>query len=238
MLQFVLEYPYLFVVLLGLPAVILGYVLVPFQRRMMLVSGLTLTAFAPFLVLFEGSYWSPRRIVDVIPAPEDLVMNFSIGSLVWLCAAVAAGRSIQIDFRWPMFLVRTAVLTTVSLASMFAFSFAGLGIMMAHIVTGFLMLIPLVLIAPGLRAMIIGPLLFYPPYYYFVLYLAGSVSDNFFQIWNGPELIGMRLFGLPVEELIWPFSFASYPLGIAYAANAMPEPEKTSDAFETHAVRS
>ena len=49
----------------------------------------------------------------------------------------------------------------------------------------------------------------YTAYYCVILYAFSCVSPGFFSLWNGFSLSGIRLAGLPLEEIIWVFTFAA-----------------------------
>ena len=214
------QYPYLFAVLLGVPPVLVGFAVAPDQRGMMMISGLALTAFAPFLILFEGSYWAPPRITTTFPGIEDLIMNFSIGSLTWLFAVAGVRRALEIDLDWAVFLKRFAIIAGLNVAILLLLNAFGLSIMISHIIAGVVVLAFLLVRYPAVKIIVGWYAVLYPPYYFLILFTAGAFSDTFFQMWNGPALLGPRLMGMPIEEVLWPFSFASYPYGVAYAVNA------------------
>ena len=86
--------------------------------------------------------------------------------------------------------------------------------------------VTLAVLRPDLLPLSMAAVLLYVPYYVAFLLFCGAVLPGFFEIWNGPDLWGWRLFGLPVDEAAFVLAFAAcYPLiiGVALAARLSPQ---------------
>ena len=69
--------------------------------------------------------------------------------------------------------------------------------------------------------MSLAALILYPAYYVAVLFLAAAIDPAFFAIWDGPELWGPRVFGLPIEEIAFVAMFSiTFPFIVGTVVDA------------------
>jgi hypothetical protein len=104
---------------------------------------------------------------------------------------------------------------------------SGMVIMTASACVQLATAVGLLLIRRELLPMYGWNLALYSPYYLTWLYLTQWVDPEFLAMWSGPSLSGLRLWGLPIEELAWLVTFGtSYPGLVAFAADARLSPPK------------
>jgi hypothetical protein len=219
------QYPYLFAVILGLPAVALAFVLVPQQRAMMLLSGAVLALLSPLSVLHDGPYWAPQRLGEQFWGLkgwglEDVLCTFSIGSLVWLSAIWGMRGLVLPQPRFRRIVIRFSAIAAVATAAIVLWAALGLTIMVATILVQVTLIVGLLWLRPALWAMPTRVALLYTPYYFAVLTLAGLWHRDFHAMWNGPEILGPYVLGLPIEELLWSASLGWFPLALTFALDA------------------
>jgi hypothetical protein len=229
-------YPYLLAVLAGLPPVALAFVAFADQRRMMGVSGLLLAALTPLGVFFEGDYWNATRLGGGPVGIEDFLMGFSIGSLVWLAATLPVRREVTTSITPRRFAVRFLCVFVAASALLNTLQFLGIAIMTAALIVQAVAVAALLAIGPGLWRLAGASALLYAPYYCLVLYLVSMLADGFFyKLWSGTALWPVRLYGLPLQEILWALSFPpSYALAIAWAADARLARPDAAPAPRTH----
>ncbi|MBZ0216088.1 MAG: lycopene cyclase domain-containing protein [Fimbriimonadaceae bacterium] len=217
--QIIAEYPYLFVVLLGLPPVMAGFALAVSQRKMMLVSALSFTIFSPLSVLHQDVYWSPSRIGQYSWGIEDVLCCFSIGSLIWLAAVGSRRHVTTTRIQWPHFLQKIGIIGVIGVGLIIILNRFGAEIMVATIVVQIGLTLGILILRPDLWRIPVRVAAIYLPYYTLILTLGGFFSSTFYDMWNGPEILGPRILGLPIEEFLWACSLGSFPLAMAYASN-------------------
>ncbi|MCA8909617.1 MAG: hypothetical protein KDA64_17260, partial [Rhodospirillaceae bacterium] len=115
MFAFVDAHGYLLADLLGLPAVLAAFVVLRSQRRLLLLAGLVETAHSPPLVYFQNRYWSPDRITGGWWRPEDVIVCFSLGCLVWAAAMLPLRRRLVIDLSVRVFAGRILAIAAATL---------------------------------------------------------------------------------------------------------------------------
>lgn len=219
--QFLSEHGYLVSAILGLPGVMTCLWLAGVHRSSVFAAGLIETLHVAPLIWFDGVYWTPRRLGGWALGIEDVLVCFSLGVGVWFVAMYPVRSRLVTDLRLlPVVtrLIRVAVPTTALAALVWG---VGAGVMETLLITMAATGIVLAALWPERLMLSASVVLFYPPYYVVVLLIAAQVSEGFTGIWNGAQLSGLRLLGLPLEEYAFVYAFSAvYPLIIGYAFNA------------------
>lgn len=214
-------YPYLFAVLLGLPALLAGYVFAHHHRRMMALCGLFTVLFFPLAAIHQVDYWNPQRLGGWILGIEDVICCFSLGSLVWLAAVFPLRSNLSLDLQGPRFLKRTGGIIGVNIPIFLLLRLTDTGAVTRSIIVQFLVAFEVLLLRRALWPLALWAAIIYTPYYCLVLFSASWIFSDFFTIWNGYSLWGPRIFQMPIDEIVWVISYAvSFPLIVAFAAEA------------------
>lgn len=220
--DFFLLRPYLLSAFLGLPAVVLGFVFAGKFRRMMLWSGLLMTLFSPLSVLSQKEYWSPVRIGRGPFGIEDVIVSFSLGSVIFLAGAAPVQARIKIEIGLTNFLKRFFPVGLMGAAIFSLLFFLGAGSLLTSILTFWVLTVALLLINRDFLWACFRGALLYSAYYCAVLYATALISPGFFRMWDGYAVWGPRLLGLPIEDIIWVFSLAvCYSLVVFHASRAV-----------------
>ena len=225
-------YPYLLAALAGLPAVLASYLLAKRHQKMMMISGLLLTMLAPTSPLHQDVYWSPLRIWGGSFGIEDILTCFSLGSLIYLASVLSFPGRIRHNLSSWVFLKRLFYLGVPSGVLFVALYSVGTGAMTASISSGTAILTIVLIREKSLWKIPLVTSLIYVPYYFFIITVASILSPELIPLWDGPDNWGLRLFGLPIEEVVWIFILtASFSAFIHYAAGGTLSREKTRNEY-------
>ncbi|MCB1487467.1 MAG: hypothetical protein KDJ88_08420 [Bauldia sp.] len=202
------DHPYLLSSLLGVPGVLIAFAAAGQFRTSIFVAGLVNTLYGLPVASFDAPYWTPNRIGGFPVGVEDVIVSFSLGAGVWFAAILPFGRQMTITGRWPEGLARFAWIGVGGMA----FVLLARMIVPVYMPALLLVMIAMAFVLGWLRPHLLPPalaaLLVYPVYYAAILYLTEAIVPGFFDIWDGPELWGPRLFGLPVEEIVFVAAFS------------------------------
>lgn len=198
------------------------YLAFPLHRKTMLWASLFTTPFGLTEPLFVPEYWNPPSLFDLAARTgfdiESLVFTFGVGGVAAVLYSVLTGRSARHlpahEKQRPLHRHHYK-----ALASPF-------------VAFPVLYLLPWNPIYPGIVALLIGAvatvacrpdlktktwvggLLFLGYYVVFLLGLEWSAPGYIERIWNLDALSGVRLLGMPLEELAWAIAFGLYWSGV------------------------
>ena len=193
---------------------LLVYALQPHYRRTMLRTGLGTAPFGLTEPLFVPAYWNPPSLFDLAQRIgfdiESVIFSFSIGGIgAVLYNLVTRQVSLPVGPTGRHRLHRLALSAPV-------FIFLPLSVLGWNPIYPALIAMTAgagatVLCRPDLAIKtLIGGLLFLGYYGVFMLGLTFGAPGYIEQVWNLPELSGLRLAGIPLEELLFGFAFGLY----------------------------
>ncbi|HQL00856.1 MAG TPA: hypothetical protein PK090_08785 [Smithellaceae bacterium] len=202
------NYPYLLSTLIGAAIVVAVYLLVSKERRIMLIGGAALVPFSFCAILHETSYWNAGRLGGFSWGIEDALFTFSVGSLTAAIGARVLQLDLPVRIQWQSAAKKFILLCFSATILIIMLTLAGMDIMFATIIAQ--IAVTALLTAanrhswwrPSLASLI------YTSYYTVMLYIFFHRVGGFADLWNGPHLWPARIFGLPLEEIIWVFTFA------------------------------
>lgn len=222
-------YPYLAVNLLGFGAVLAMLALAGPQRRTALAAGGIEALHAPLTPLFDQVYWSPARLGGGWMGIEDILLCFCLGVGSWVAASLPWRRRLVGRAGWRRAAWRLVVISVLSAPPSFALRALGLTTMETLIAGMLAVGAVLGLRRPDLVRIGLAGALAYPPVYVAIIVAGAALTPTLFAMWDGPELWGPRLAGLPLDEFAWVSAFAfAYPLIIATALDAEILPGRTA----------
>ena len=202
------NYPYLLSTLIGAAIVLTVYLLASKERRIMLIGGAALVPFSFCAILHETSYWNAGRLGGFSWGIEDVLFTLSVGSLTAAIGARVLRLDLPVRITWQSAAKKFILLCFSATFLVFILTLAGMDIMFATIATQ-IVIIPLLTAAshhgwwrPPLAALI------YTLYYTVMLHIFFHLFAGFADHWNAPDLWPVRIFGLPLEEITWVFTFA------------------------------
>ena len=221
MADFLAVHSYLSSNLLGVAVLLLAMLAAGHHRKAVLAAGSIQSLHAPFAFLFDNVYWSPQRLGRLTIGIEDMLLSLSLGAGVWFAAVILWRDHIVYRATLREALLRVGVIAIVPILPVVALRTAGLSMMETNIVTMVGMAAGLALLRPDLLRLAAAALLIYTPYYVLFLYLCGWLFPEFFAIWNGPELWGARLLGLPLDEVAFILAYnLCFPLVVGTTLDA------------------
>ena len=217
--MFAADYCYLTSSLIMLLTFVIGAILIPTQRRAMLVSGLLAAPYAFASVIFVPEYWQPKRIAVFLTGPEDLLFSFAGGGLVWLTATGFSHPHPTFSLRAGRVARRYLTLTLTFFVLVLACKYLlGLTTMTSVFTSGGLHYAALLTIRPDLLRFSAATGLGYSFAYTLYCIFVFAVWPDFSNQWNWGNLIGLTIVGVPIEESIWALVFAAcWALGMGYA---------------------
>lgn len=210
-------HPYLVATLAGTALAALAWAFAGPQRGPMLWAGAMEAIHAPFSPLFGQVYWSPGRLGGQIFGIEDILVCVMLGAGVWFAAALPWRDRLRAPADRDGALLRFVILVLVPIPVGMGLRY-GLNLtVMESLIVGMLGLTAVLLaLRPDLWRLSVAGVLIYLPYYLVFMALCLALIPGFAAVWDGPELWGPRLLGVPVDELAWATAFAAcYPAVVA-----------------------
>lgn len=204
-----------------LPWVLL-YRLFPKHRAVMWQASLCMLPFGLTEPIFVPEYWNPPSLFELAQKTgfdiESFIFSFAIGGIAAVLYNIIMHKRIEVfsvterhhnRHRWH----RMAIVLPFALFPILYFLpwnpiHAGIAAML-------LGAIATILCRPDLKSnTLVGGILFLTFYTIFLLGLKWSAPGYIEQVWNFKALTGVRIYGLPLEELLFGFSFGLMWTGI------------------------
>ncbi len=197
-----------------LPWVLL-YRLFPQHRPVMWRASLFMLPFGLTEPIFVPEYWNPPSLFELAQRTgfdiESFIFSFAIGGIAAVLYNVILNKhmgelSSSERYQWLHRRHRWALAAPFVLFPILYFLpwnpiYAGIAALL-------LGAIPAVLCRPDLKSnMLLGGVLFLVIYTIFLLGLKWSAPGYIEQVWNLKDLSGILIYGLPLEELMFGFSF-------------------------------
>lgn len=198
------------------------YLVLPAQRSVMWKSSLFMAPFGLTEPLFVPEYWNPPSLFELARRTgfdiESIVFSFAIGGIGAVLYSAATARHTRPlpaherhDPRHRFHLLALA-LPFVTFPVLYSLPwnpiYAGIAAMAAGAVA-------CALCRPDLmRNTLIGGVLFLGIYTVFLLGLKWSAPGYIEEVWNLSALSGILFYGLPLEELLFGFSFGLFWSGL------------------------
>lgn len=179
-------------------------------RRTAIASGLILCLYSPPVALmYEGSYWSPRRIFGGDWGLEDVMFCFHVGAVSWLFAVWPWRDRIQFFPSVELTLVRLVTISALAIALLLCFLAAGIAIPSAFLLAQTASTAALLGLRPSFVRLLFPGTAVFITYYFLLLGLWQLMMPGFMDMWTGTDLGGSTLLGVPVEEWLWALSFCT-----------------------------
>ena len=215
----VLEYKYLFANLFGLLPLGVALVLARRLRSSAILCGAILCLYSPPVAwLYERVYWAPGRIVGNRWGVEDVMFCFHAGAMSWLCALAPWGDEIKICPVATVALRRLLLITLFAVIVLIGLLASGFTVILAFLLTQTLSTTILIIMRPSYVRLIVSAAPLFTAYYFLLLGLWRLLMPGFMDMWNGTQLTGAQLLGVPVEEYLWVLSFCTgFPITMAAA---------------------
>ena len=193
------------------------------HRQLMLRSALFSVPTALYAIAFVPEYWRPETVAGSVTSPEDVLFSFANGGIVWLLAFGLSGQRVtarRVPHQW---LFRYLGCTTLFVATSLPLWLAGLKVMSAGLIGS---LVVLGFVGWRCRALwraAIGGGLGFMVLYAALLGGVLAVWPHLLLQWNIPNLWGLYLLNIPLEEIVWALAYgAVWPLLMAYVFDARP----------------
>ena len=216
---------YLFATLGLIACLLVGWLMWPSHRTGSLLSAALHAPFGLLGAVFVPAYWRPDHQFTFVRGVgvEDFVFCFACGGVCWIAAAVGSGRPFVFRPSVGQFLTRFGCWAAGSLLAVLAAWLTGYGIL-AAMVAGFTASGLVVLYrVPHTHRLILPGAVGFGAVYASVGWVVLTVFPRSASFWASEALCGHRVFGLPVEELVWACSFgATWPVVVGYCLGAKP----------------
>ncbi len=201
---------------------LLLYVLFPQHRAAMWCASVFMAPFGLTEPLFVPAYWNPPSLFELAQRTgfdiESIIFSFAIGGIGAVLYNIimqkrleplGPGEHHQKRHRWHRWaLAAPFVLFPVLYFLPWNSIYAGIAAMIAGAIAA-------VLCRPDLKLnTLVGGILFLALYTVFLLGLKWSAPGYIEQVWNLEALSGVLVYGLPLEELLFGFSFGLVWTGI------------------------
>lgn len=214
-------FPYLIFSLLLCIVFVLGLTLIPVRFKRSVYQSAMMSApisFASFA--FVPGYWDPKRIVPYEIGPEDVIFSFSTGGIIWLFIILIISLKYHVRNNKRIFLKQYAGLLFFGSLLFFLMWLTRVDIMLATIITVFIIGIWILIHNPDYLILSITGALSFTFFYFCILKGFFVMFPEFPGQWSMEELYGIQILGIPLEEIMWAFSTgAVWPLIVAYLLN-------------------
>ena len=189
-------------------------------------------------VLVPG-YWKPNGLFDFSVSAEDFLFMFNSGILAWLSASWLFGGGVFLGKGMRQLLIHRSLLFVVP-------SFAALAVSdLINLKIG--ILIPTVWAAsalvlfqlhPELRVFMISGALTFGVIYFIQVACVFAAAPTFAAAWNYPNLIGGRVCGVPLDEILWAAGFgAVWPAFLVHVTQGGLSPRACGRAHQWFPVK-
>lgn len=201
---------------------ILLYALFPQHRVRMWWASVFMAPFGLTEPIFVPEYWSPPSLFELAQRTgfdiESIIFSFAIGGIAAVLYNIILHKRMevlnhaerhQLRHRWHRFALAVPfVAFPILYLPPWNPIYAGIAAMVLGAVAA-------VLCRPDLKsATLLGGVLFLALYTIFLLGLKWSAPGYIEQVWNLKSLSGIEIYGLPIEELVFGFSFGLVWTGI------------------------
>lgn len=204
-----------------LPWVLL-YRLFPQHRAVMWRASLFMLPFGLTEPIFVPEYWNPPSLFELAQKTgfdiESFIFSFAIGGIAAVLYNIIMHKRIEIfslterhhkSHRWHQFAI---VLPFTLFPILYFLPWNPIHAGIAAMLLG---AIATILCRPDLKSnTLVGGILFFTFYTIFLLGLKWSAPGYIEQVWNFKALTGVQIYGLPLEELLFGFSFGLMWTGI------------------------
>jgi hypothetical protein len=192
------------------------------QRGVMLRTSLVTALFGLTEPIFVPAYWNPPSLFELAQRTrfdiESLIFSFAIGGIgAVLYNTITRKRLVPVsagERHLPPHRLHLAALFVpyVLFVSLYFLPWNPIYPSLVALVTG---AIASVICRPDLKnKTLIGGALFFVMYAAFMLGLKWFTPGYIAQVWNLPALSGGLIYGIPLEELLFGFSFGAYWTGV------------------------
>jgi hypothetical protein len=194
----------------------------PHHRKTMLTVSLATAPFGLSEPLFVPEYWNPPTLFDLAQRTgfdlESLIFSFGIGGVSSVLYSVLTHRNdipvLETEKRVPLHHHHYKALVSPFIVFLLLYFLPWNPIYpsIAAMVVG---AIATILCRPDLKTKTwVGGVLFLAYYFVFFLVLEASSPGYVQHVWNLPEISGILLLGIPLEELLFAFAFGLYWSGV------------------------
>jgi hypothetical protein len=206
-------------------AALASCLLAPVQVRRHSARVLLLSLPFALVSLDYGNYWHPHRLGGLNLGLEDFLLSAASGILLWNLPYALAARRAQFGAGWPCLLRRYAAVTVAGAALVGLARATGASPSHSLAAAMFLLAAALAAGRPAYRLLVLAGALSFLTLYLAVLLACWRFFPQFSAVWNWAGLSGLRVAGIPFEEIAWAAGYgAVWPAMMAFAFRATPRP--------------
>jgi hypothetical protein len=191
------------------------------QRRAAVVAGVLGSPLSIVSPLFRPEYWDPICITDLPVSIEDVLFSFAAAGIAWILAVRPLDGRLTTDLGFKRSLARYTAWSIAGLAMALTGWSLGLGVMTAFLVA-MVVLAPVLLIRrPELWPLAVAGGVGFGFVHTLVAIMILAVYPELGQQWTTSNLLGVKLRGLPIEEVLWAVGYgAIFPLMLGHSFDA------------------
>jgi hypothetical protein len=210
---------YLFATLLGLIPLSFVLIVAGRLRNTSIICGAVLSLYSPPVAwLYDRVYWTPGHVFGGRWGIEDLIFCFHAGVVSWLCALWPWQQQFKLMPDALVALRRLTLISVLAIIGLACLLKSGITVFMSFLTVEIVSTAILIAVRPSYVRLVVSGVPLFMAYYFSTLSLWRFLMPGFMQMWNGTELTGTRLQGIPIEEYLWVMSFCvSFPITMAFA---------------------
>lgn len=181
-------------------------------RKGMLFSSLLSAPLGLTEIFFIPWYWNPKTLFNLVPGIESILFAFSVGGIAAVLYEIVLNKHLRkarekkIETKKLYYALICVCVSFFLLNAIFKKD-----VMYSAIISMFLGSIVIIWTRGDLKKeIIIGGILFLIAYFALFFILNTFILPDFVaKNWNFEHLIGITILGIPIEELLWAWSFGS-----------------------------
>jgi len=218
-------FPYFILSLFLFLILTVGWKSIPVRfKRSVCISAILSAPISLASYAFVPAYWDPIRIVPYQIGPEDVIFSFSTGGIIWVFVILILSRKYNVIHNEMIVFKQYAGLLFFGIIMFFLMWLARINVMLATLIIIFMIGIWILIRKPDYMILSITGALAFTLFYFCILKGAFVLFPEFAGQWNTNGLIGIKVHGIPAEELMWAFATgAVWPLIVAYLLNVQLE---------------
>ena len=181
-------------------------------RKEILFSSLLSAPLGLTEIFFIPWYWNPKTLFNLVPGIESILFAFSVGGIATVLYEIVLNKHLRKAGEKRIETKKLYYALIFVCASFFLLNVIfKKDVMYSAIISMFLGSIVIILMRSDLKKeIIIGGILFLIAYFAMFFILNTFILPDFVaKNWNFEHLIGITILGIPIEELLWAWSFGS-----------------------------
>jgi hypothetical protein len=231
MLSLINQYTYLFFSIVLIILLCFGLLIFKTKHwKYIILSGLLSIPTSLSSIVFVPDYWDPDRIINLAVGPEDFLFSFATGCIMWFLIMKLLPKNFSLDLKKRRVINRYLKVLISGCLLFLVLLLCKINIMGSALLAA--LLIGCWILFQNRSYVKISFLGFLSFFIFYLLFIKSFflIFPAFLEQWNHDYLLGIFVWGIPVEELAWAAATgAVWPLIIAFLFDLRVKRSLTAD---------